>query len=83
MIAISGYVARHASARSAQVHAWIGDGRLVLTVVDDGVGGADVASGTGLAGLALRLEALDGRLTVNSPDGGPTEVRMECPVDAV
>ena len=76
-------VARHASAGSAQVHAWTRDGRLVLTVVDDGVGGADLASGTGLAGLALRLEALDGRLTVSSPDGGPTEVRMECPVDAV
>ena len=60
-------VARHASAGSAQVHAWTRDGRLVLTVVDDGVGGADLASGTGLAGLALRLEALDGRLTVSSP----------------
>jgi signal transduction histidine kinase len=75
-------VARHASARLAQVHAWTHDGRLVLTVVDDGVGGADLAGGTGLAGLALRLEALDGRLQVTSPVGGPTEVRMECPIDA-
>ncbi|MDZ5620994.1 sensor histidine kinase [Nocardioides bizhenqiangii] len=75
-------VVRHSSARSAQVHAWINGGRLVLTVVDDGVGGAEVGNGTGLAGLALRLEALDGRLQVSSPVGGPTEVRMECPVDA-
>ena len=75
-------VVRHSSARSAQVHAWTRDGRLVLTVVDDGVGGAAMDAGTGLAGLALRLEALDGRLQVTSPAGGPTEVRMECPVDA-
>lgn len=75
-------VVRHSSARSAQVHAWTQDGRLLLTVVDDGIGGADIDSGTGLAGLALRLEALDGQLLVTSPVGGPTEVRMECPVDA-
>jgi signal transduction histidine kinase len=75
-------VARHARARFAQVHAWTQDGTLVLTVVDDGVGGADPGSGSGLAGLALRLEALDGRLQVTSPPGGPTEVRMQCPIDA-
>ncbi|WP_205474184.1 sensor domain-containing protein [Nocardioides sp. SYSU D00038] len=75
-------VARHSGARSAQVHAWVEQGRLVLTVGDDGVGGADPARGTGLAGLALRLEALDGRLDVASPAGGPTEVRMECPLHA-
>ncbi|MGY2874385.1 signal transduction histidine kinase [Marmoricola sp. URHA0025 HA25] len=75
-------VARHASARLVQVQAWTHDGRLLLTVVDDGVGGASIDAGTGLAGLALRLDALDGRLTVTSPSGGPTEVRMECPIDA-
>lgn len=75
-------VVRHAAARSAQVHAWTQDGRLLVTVVDDGVGGADPGHGTGLAGLALRLDALDGRLQVTSPEGGPTEVRMECPLDA-
>jgi signal transduction histidine kinase len=73
-------VTRHASAREVQVHAWTHDGGLVLTVVDDGAGGAVIGAGTGLAGLALRLEALDGRLTVHSPAGGPTEVRMECPI---
>ncbi|NYJ03028.1 signal transduction histidine kinase [Nocardioides thalensis] len=75
-------VARHARARSVRVRAWVERDRLVLTVVDDGDGGADPASGSGLAGLALRLEALDGTLDVHSPPGGPTEVRMECPIDA-
>nr|WP_007515618.1 MULTISPECIES: hypothetical protein [Pseudofrankia] len=49
-------------------------------MVDDGAGGADPAAGSGLAGLALRVEALDGTLTVASPAGGPIEVRMECPI---
>ena len=61
------------------MHAWLHDGALVLTVVDDGVGGADAAGGTGLAGLVLRLDALGGELPVTSPPGGPTEVRMEVP----
>jgi signal transduction histidine kinase len=72
-------LARHADARQAQVHAWCRDDRLVVTVVDDGVGGADESAGSGLAGLRLRLEALGGKLRVHSPAGGPTEVRMECP----
>jgi signal transduction histidine kinase len=74
-------VIRHAGARQAQVHAWRHDGALVLTVVDDGVGGADPAAGSGLSGLVLRLEALGGELAVTSPTGGPTEVRMEVPCD--
>ena len=53
----------------------------MLTVEDDGAGGAAAdGTGTGLAGLAVRLEALGGTLRVTSPEGGPTEVRMECPV---
>jgi signal transduction histidine kinase len=75
-------VERHARARRAEVHAWERDGAVVLAVVDDGVGGARPADGSGLSGLALRLEALGGRLQVTSPAGGPTEVRMECPCDA-
>lgn len=77
-------VARHSGARRAQVHAWRQGDALVLSVVDDGAGGAriDRAAGSGLAGLALRLEALGGRLRVTSPAGGPTEVRMECPCAA-
>ncbi|HEX5090767.1 MAG TPA: sensor domain-containing protein [Nocardioides sp.] len=74
-------VARHSRARRAGVHGWVRDSTFVLTVDDDGVGGATAAgAGTGLAGLAVRLDALGGTLRVTSPPGGPTEVRMECPV---
>ena len=45
---------------------------LVVEVIDDGAGGADPAKGTGLRGLADRVAAVDGRLTVTSPPGGPT-----------
>jgi signal transduction histidine kinase len=74
-------VARHARARRAEVHAWRQDDTFVLTVHDDGVGGArvDRGAGTGLAGLAVRLDALGGELRVTSPVGGPTDVRMEAP----
>ncbi|SFD00925.1 Signal transduction histidine kinase [Nocardioides terrae] len=75
-------VARHARAGRADVRAWVEQtgGVLVLTVTDDGVGGADAAQGSGLAGLAARVEALDGTLLVTSPVGGPTQVRVECPL---
>ncbi|MCX5119830.1 sensor histidine kinase [Micromonospora sp. NBC_00362] len=73
-------VARHAQARSAQVHAWTEDQALIVSVVDDGVGGADPQAGTGLAGLRARLDALDGDLHITSPAGGPTQVRMTCPI---
>ncbi|MFC9732962.1 sensor domain-containing protein [Streptomyces roseolus] len=56
------------------------DGRvLVLTVEDDGRGGADPARGSGLTGLADRLAVLDGTLTITSPPGGPTVLRVEIP----
>jgi signal transduction histidine kinase len=72
-------VARHARATRASVSGGIRGGRLVLTITDDGVGGARPAAGTGLGGLVTRLEALEGTLIVTSPEGGPTEVRMESP----
>jgi signal transduction histidine kinase len=50
----------------------------VVEIVDDGVGGADRA-GSGLSGLARRVEALDGALEVSSPAGGPTTVRAVMP----
>ncbi len=53
---------------------------LVVEVADDGAGGAAVTPGGGLAGLRDRVEALDGRLTLSSPPGGPTVVRVEIPV---
>ncbi len=57
-------------------------GLLRLEVSDDGVGGADVARGSGLAGLAQRVSTVDGRLEVSSPGGGPTTVTVELPLRA-
>ncbi len=74
-------IAKH----SAAAHAWIGvscaRGRLLLEIRDDGVGGAAPAAGGGLAGLADRVAALDGRLVVASPAGGPTIIRAELPCE--
>jgi signal transduction histidine kinase len=70
---------KHAAASSVSVHVADGDGVLVVQVTDDGVGGADTEKGTGLRGLADRVEALDGRLRVWTPLGGGTRVRAEIP----
>jgi signal transduction histidine kinase len=72
-------VTKHAHATRARVQLRAADGRLVLEVSDDGVGGALPGAGTGLSGLTDRAAALDGRLTVSSPPGGPTLVRAELP----
>ena len=55
------------------------DGRAVVEVADDGIGGADGARGTGLRGLADRVDALGGRLLVESPPGRGTVVHAEIP----
>ncbi|MEV8555627.1 histidine kinase [Streptomyces sp. NPDC051917] len=70
---------RHASAHGLQIRMARTDGLLRIEVVDDGVGGADPAGGTGLAGVERRLAAFDGILAVSSPPGGPTIVVMEVP----
>ncbi|MBW8798956.1 MAG: sensor domain-containing protein [Streptomyces sp.] len=72
-------VSKHARATEAAVDVWRSSDRLMLQVVDDGVGGADTARGSGLAGLAERLDAVDGILVVDSPVGGPTRVTAELP----
>ncbi|MFF2079758.1 sensor histidine kinase [Kitasatospora sp. NPDC058162] len=74
-------VAKHSGARTAELTASAVDGRVRLTVRDDGRGGAGIGigAGTGLAGLAERLAAVDGRLRVDSPPGGPTTVTAELP----
>ncbi|WP_433023084.1 sensor histidine kinase [Kribbella sp. CA-294648] len=76
-----GNVAKHAQATHCAVEGWVSGDRLVVTVTDDGVGGATLESttGTGLAGLVTRLDALGGTLDLSSPPGGPTRLRMECP----
>ncbi|WP_327580584.1 sensor domain-containing protein [Nonomuraea sp. NBC_00507] len=72
-------VAKHSRATMCTVRLQrLGD-VLMLTIGDDGVGGAHVAKGHGLAGLADRLRAVDGELTVQSPDGGPTLIVAEVP----
>ncbi|MGJ5754015.1 signal transduction histidine kinase [Streptomyces puniciscabiei] len=72
-------ISKHSRARSASVDVWRTEDRLMLQVIDDGVGGADAARGSGLAGLAGRLDAVDGVLVVDSPAGGPTRVIAELP----
>lgn len=72
-------VAKHSRATICTIQlVRIGD-ILMLTIGDDGVGGAHVAKGHGLAGLADRLRAVDGELAVQSPDGGPTVIVAEVP----
>jgi signal transduction histidine kinase len=73
-------VARYAQASEADVAITRENGRAVIEVRDDGVGGADPGSGSGLRGIADRVAALDGRLHVESPVGGGTVVRAEIPV---
>ncbi|MEU6811975.1 sensor domain-containing protein [Streptomyces sp. NPDC046831] len=72
-------ISKHSGATSATVDVWRSDDRLMLQVVDDGAGGADVTKGSGLAGLTERLDAVDGILLVDSPAGGPTRVTAELP----
>ena len=69
---------KHSGAQRALVHVRPAGDRLVVEVVDDGKGGAR-ADGEGLTGLRKRVEALDGTLSVTSPDGGPTSIRAELP----
>jgi signal transduction histidine kinase len=57
------------------------DSRLRVEVRDDGVGGADPSTGSGLLGLRDRVEALDGRLEVDSPPGAGTTVVVEMRAD--
>ena len=72
-------VAKYASASHVTVSVSRTGGLATLTVSDDGVGGADATRGTGLCGLADRLEALDGRLDVDSPPGHGTQIRAQIP----
>ena len=72
-------IGKHASASSATVDVVERDGTLMIEVADDGRGGADAERGSGLRGLADRVEALSGRLRVWTPAGGGTLVRAELP----
>lgn len=72
-------VSKHSGANRAVVDVWRAQDRLMLQVTDNGRGGAAVDGGSGLAGLAERLDAVDGILVVDSPRGGPTTITAELP----
>jgi signal transduction histidine kinase len=73
-------IAKHAAATDATVVVGTADGQLTVEVTDDGVGGAHLGKGHGLAGLADRVASVEGLLTVSSPVGGPTVVRADVPM---
>ncbi|MFG2310229.1 sensor histidine kinase [Streptomyces sp. NPDC048566] len=72
-------IGKHSGATRASVDVWRVENRLMLQVADNGVGGADASRGTGLTGLAERLDAVDGILVVDSPAAGPTRITAELP----
>ena len=72
-------VAKHAEAHAVTVAVNRNGPRVEVEVRDDGRGGAGRVPGSGLEGLAQRVEALDGTFTIDSPRGGPTTIRAELP----
>jgi signal transduction histidine kinase len=76
-------VVKHAGAGLVAIDVRVERGRLVIDVVDDGSGGASLASGSGLSGLADRVGALDGRIELDSPLDGGTRLHVEIPCSSV
>jgi signal transduction histidine kinase len=74
-------VVKHANATRATVELSHRNGRLTAAVTDDGRGGATLGAGSGLPGVARRLEAFDGIIGVTSPPGGPTSILLEVPCE--
>jgi signal transduction histidine kinase len=74
-------VAKHSGAERCEVRLTCVEGpeTLVIEVRDDGHGGADESGGTGLTGIRRRVAAFDGTASIDSPDGGPTVLRVELP----
>lgn len=72
-------VLKHAKARVASVHVTKVAANVRVTVHDDGQGGVDASKGTGIAGIRARVHAVDGSLTITSPQGGPTTIVVEIP----
>jgi signal transduction histidine kinase len=72
-------ISKHAQATQAEVFVHRAEDRLHIIVSDDGVGGADPARGTGLAGLAKRAASVDGGFEIASPPGGPTLLTVDLP----
>lgn len=74
--------ARHSRAHHVRVDAKVDHDCVWLRVDDDGIGGAVVGTGSGLVGLTDRVAAVDGRLELSSPPGGPTVVTVQLPLHA-
>jgi signal transduction histidine kinase len=74
-------IGRHSGASRAEVTGRHDGGLLALEVRDDGRGGADAGRGSGLTGLADRVSVLDGTISLSSPPGGPTLLRVEIPCE--
>lgn len=72
--------AKYARATEVLISAHVEDGLLMLSVVDDGIGSADPAAGSGLLGLRDRVEAVEGEFSVTSPPGGGTTIRAAIPM---
>jgi signal transduction histidine kinase len=75
-------VTKHSGASRATISVSDQGGRILMTVTDDGAGGARLAPGGGLAGLLERVQTVDGHLEVDSPPDGPTIVTIELPSHA-
>lgn len=71
--------AKHAQASFAEVDVTCDGGLIRVVITDDGIGGAHPGKGSGLRGLAQRVESVDGTLSVHSPVGGPTTIISELP----
>jgi signal transduction histidine kinase len=74
-------VAKYAQASEVTIDVRRENGAVLVDVADDGVGGADVAGGTGLRGLHDRVAAVDGELTIESPPGAGTRLRARIPTE--
>ena len=70
---------KYAGATTASIHLWRSERGVAIEIADDGVGGADPTGGSGLRGLADRVEALDGLLLVTSPPGEGTVITADLP----
>jgi signal transduction histidine kinase len=74
--------AKHARASTAPVDVALRDSRLEISVADNGVAGADPASGSGLVGLIDRINAMGGRIAITSLRGEGTQMRVQLPVNS-
>jgi signal transduction histidine kinase len=72
---------KHARATGVTVRAAVRHGALEFEIQDDGTGGADPRHGTGLAGLADRVESIGGTITITSPPGKGTTIAVQLPAE--